>query len=153
MARPQSACARQHGYFLCLRSSAWRIPQRSESRRVWQIPLLAVQGSQAREAADRARLRKRDLLPGVEKRIRISYCTEEKTTDVRALPTRHSGGRRKGATPDSSLAGRRRVDLKIHQELLRDWRKRPLHAGETCMSDGSIDSNRWLESDRRVLSS
>ena len=53
---------------------------------MWQVPLLAVQGPQAREAADRARLPESDLLPRVEKRIRTSYCTGEKTMSARALP-------------------------------------------------------------------
>ena len=85
MAQPQSACARQHGQSLYLRQATGQISQRSENRRVQQVPLLAMQEPQARETADRARPPRSDLVPGVEKRTRISNCTEEKTMNAFAL--------------------------------------------------------------------
>ena len=43
------------------------------------------------------------------------------------------------------------MNLKTHQAVLEKWKKRPLHATETFVSDGPIDPDRWLEIPRRVL--
>ena len=43
------------------------------------------------------------------------------------------------------------MNLKRHDALLRQWRKRPRHATEGFVSDGPMDPNRWKKIERRVL--
>ena len=58
---------------------------------MWQVPLLAVQEPQDREASDCARLPESHFLPGVEERMWMFYCTGKKTMNVSTLPNLSSG--------------------------------------------------------------